>query len=205
MLCGIAAGTAFVLAYVGLVLWEPGQRLDDVVFRLALAHEASPVATILPWLARRVIAAVLLVVLGTVALVRWRDARRDVLVATVGVGVSVVVSRLLRDPLLWRPDHGHGLVGNTFPSTHMTLVVALSIALLMLLPRHRRMWGQPLAGLVVVAALGNVVGHAHRPSDTLGSVLLTVAIFSLVPRASPASTGLRGPRAGRLRGPSTGE
>lgn len=190
----VSAGIGFGLVYVGGVLWEPGQRLDDEIFARVLHVGDGRVSTALPWIARRLLPVALLIVVGgsaVVALVSRR--RRQVVVAATLVVVTVLISRLLRDPILWRPLHGqgYGYPDNTFPSTHVTLVVALAVALWVLVPRGRA-WLVPL--LVIATALavaGNVLGHAHRPSDTLGSVLLVGAVAGVVSgltrRSAPAT------------------
>lgn len=93
-----------------------------------------------------------------------------------------------------RPDHGYSYVDNTLPSTHAVIVVAAVAAILMLLPVARPRWVDPLLGVVVLmSCLGNVVGHAHRPSDVVASVLLVLAVASAV-------TALSGRWVGRSRG-----
>ena len=65
---------------------------------------------------------------------------------------------------------------NTYPSTHVTLVVALAVAVVLLAPTRPR-WLVPVLGAVVVLTmLGNVTGYAHRPSDTVGALLLAMSV-----------------------------
>lgn len=190
----IVAGLGFAGLYAGAVLWEPGQRLDDEVFGRVLQLGDGPVSTVLPGVARRLLplALIVAVVMCAVGVRRHRGGRQIGAAAVLVVG-SVVISRLLREPVLWRPVHGegYGYPANTFPSTHMTLVMALVVAL-WLLVRQRPVWLAPVLGLVVlVAMVGNVVGHAHRPSDTLGSVLLVGAMtgvaYGIKRRSDPAA------------------
>lgn len=103
-----------------------------------------------------------------------------------------MTSRLLRE-WLPRPDHGYSYVENTLPSTHMTLVAAAAVAIVLLWPTSLPGWLVPvLVALLVVAALGNVVGHAHRPSDVLASLLLVATATSMVRVVTRSPT--RGPK-----------
>ncbi|UUZ44048.2 phosphatase PAP2 family protein [Janibacter limosus] len=94
--------------------------------------------------------------------------------------VSIPLARWLRVSLP-RPDHGYSYVDNTMPSTHATVVVAAVVAVAMMWPSQRPAWlGWCLGGVVAMACPGNVVGHAHRPSDVLASVLLVIAVAGVV-------------------------
>ncbi|SMC50494.1 phosphatase PAP2 family protein [Janibacter indicus] len=190
---GCAVG--FVVVYVGAVVAESGQQIDNQVFGAAQQFGGGSVAILLPWVARRLVPAALVVAVVVAALVRWRWDRRRVLEVAAFVVVSVVVSRLLRDPVLWRPVYsgeGYAYPFNTFPSTHVTLVAALLVAVRLLLPRRPRGLVVALGLVLVLAMVGNVVGLAHRPSDTLGSILVvgTVAgvVFGVSARADAVSS-----------------
>ena len=172
----VCAGLAD-LVYCGAVLTVPGQWLDDEVFGWAQDLPPGALGETLPSLARSVLPPVMLMLLGAAVLMgcvrrRWSD----VLVAVAVVVTSTPLARWLRLTLP-RPDHGYSYAENTLPSTHVALVTACVVALLILGPRP---WSLPLllgAALVVwLACIGNVVGYAHRPSDAVASVLLVVTV-----------------------------
>lgn len=191
---GLAAAAALMLVYGALVLTLPGQRADATLFGWAQWLGVGPLDPAIPFVGRRVLPAmgvVLVVWLGVTAL-RRGDVMPVVRAALV-VLVATGISPLLRDHLLVRPDLGAGgYVANTFPSTHASLVLALVAAALILV-------GDPTPRLVQVAAavaaftmVANVVGHAHRPSDALGSLLLVLTVWGLASGPRP----LWGPRPG---------
>ncbi|KRE37603.1 hypothetical protein ASG73_08050 [Janibacter sp. Soil728] len=159
----------------------PGQWLDDQVFGWAQRPPYGPLRDVLPIAARRVLPFVMLVALGLVA--GWRLVRGERAVMAVALLVpliSIPLARWLRVTLP-RPDHGYSYVDNTMPSTHAAVVVASAVAIAMMFPSERPAWlGWCLGGVAAVACLGNVVGHAHRPSDVLASVLLVIAVAGVV-------------------------
>lgn len=190
----LAAGcvVGLVLVYVTAVLTTPGQWLDDEVFGLAQDLPFAPLRPILPTLGRRIVPAVGLAVVagvGVWALMarRWMQVGRAVAVVVLGVALA----RGLR-VLLPRPDHGYSYDANTLPSTHVALVAACVVAVLIMWPTHRPGW-LALVGtaLVWVACVGSVVGYAHRPSDVVASVLLLGAVAGAV-LAVPTREGPEG-------------
>lgn len=177
----LLAVPALVGLYAFTVLTVPGQHLDDQIFGRAQGLGVGQLSSFLPFVARRALPLLMMLAVGLVAgsqLVRGR--RRDVAIALVVPLISVPLSRWLRLNLP-RPDHGYSYVDNTMPSTHATAVVAAAVAVGMLWPRERPAWlGWFLGAVTVVACLGNVVGHAHRPSDVLASVLLVIGVAGTV-------------------------
>ena len=172
----VSAGLA-ALVYGAAVLTVPGQWLDDEVFGWAQDLPPRAVAEVLPTAARTVLPPVMgVLVAGAVVAGCVRRRWADVLVAVAVIVVSTPLARWLR-LTLFRPDHGYSYVENTLPSTHVALVTACVVALLILGPRP---WSLPLllgASLVVwISCIGNVVGHAHRPSDAVASVLLVITV-----------------------------
>lgn len=173
----VRAAVALALVYTIAVLTAPGQWLDDEVFGLAQKIGVGPLGGCLPVLGRTVLPGVLVVALLVVAVPAvLRRQWAAVGAAAVVVLVSVPVSRLLRE-WLPRPEHGYSYVENTLPSTHVTLVVAAAVAIVLVWPTRRPRWLAPLLWVVVgLACAGNVVGYAHRPSDVVASVLLVAMV-----------------------------
>ena len=173
---------ALVVLYVTAVLWQPGQWLDGHIFSAAQRWAVGPLDRWIPFVGRRLLP-VLLAAGVTVAALRALARRqvRPVVVAAAVVLLSTVISPWLRDELLWRPlyanGHGHGY--NTFPSTHVALVTSLVVAIWILVPLSTQ-WLRLLPVIVLAAMVGSVVGHAHLPSDTIGSVLLVGVVQGLV-------------------------
>lgn len=177
----VAAAVGLVVLYGATVLTVPGQWLDDQVFGLAQRVGVGPLGEWLPFVGRTAlprVAAVALVVVGAVALLRRWWAR--VAMAATVVLVSVPASLWLRESLP-RPDHGYSYVENTLPSTHVTLVAAAAVAILLMWASRRPEWLPGALGILVgLTCVGNVVGHAHRPSDVVASVLLVVVVAAVV-------------------------
>ena len=175
----IAPASGFVIVYALAVLTWPGQWLDDWFFGLAQRQLPSPAEWLLPFLARRlmlVALAVIALVLGGSAL--RRHAWRELGAAALTTGLSVGAARVLRAEVLSRPDLGNfAYPQNTLPSTHVAAAAALTAAVLLLWPRRRPWWLSDAATVVViVACAGNLIGHAHRPSDALASLLLVASV-----------------------------
>lgn len=190
---GWALAGAVLLAGFGLLYWwavrtADGQWLDIRLFSRAQVYNDRllGVATV----ARAYLPAVLGGVY-LVALAVWLWRRRSVrqVLASVGVVVvSAVSARWLRSNILERPYLGeHGYLQNTFPSGHVAVTVSLVVGIVWL-------WNGPrlvvalLAGLLALtSAAASVLGHAHRPSDVIGSLML-VATTSCVAVAVTGTT-----------------
>lgn len=176
-----AAAVVLVGLYGVAVLTVPGQWLDDQVFGWVQRPPYGPLRDVLPIAARVVLPFAMLFALALVAgwrlaMGRWAAVAGALLVPL----VSIPLARWLRLSLP-RPDHGYSYAENTMPSTHATLVVGAAVAIAMMWPSERPTWlGWCLGGAAAVACLGNVVGHAHRPSDVLASVLLVIAVAGVV-------------------------
>lgn len=132
-----------------------------------------------PVLARRALPALLLAIALVLAF-RARSHRRRVAAAALVLLGSTLLSWLLK-ALLMRPEYGvAGYPDNSFPSTHASATMALIAAVLLLAPQHPPWVDRGLAAAGVVVVIGNVVGHAHRPSDVIGSLLLVGLVTGAV-------------------------
>lgn len=185
------SGLGTVAVYVSGVLTEPGQWVDVQLFGWAQRLHVGLLGDVLPYLARRVLPVLMALVAlgyGLRSLVRGRALLAVQSLALV-VG-STSLCWALREHVLWRPYYGdqYSYVHNTFPSTHVALVVSLCAAVWLLARPSSRRLSRALVVVVVLALLGNVVGHAHRPSDAIGSLLVVAAGALLVRwRESPPS------------------
>ena len=121
----------------GAVYWSAvrtswGQRLDDGL--LERWHSDDLVVRLVATAVRSWIPLALVVVVARLCRVAWRAGQQRV-VATVGLVLlaTVVLSVLLRDVLLTRPDlGGEGMPDNTLPSNHMAFTTALAVAVAVL-------------------------------------------------------------------------
>ncbi len=191
---------------VGAVYWTAvrtswGQGLDEAL--LERWHSEDLVVRRLAAAVRSTIPLALSVVVARLCLVAWRAGlRRLVLVVGSVVLVTVVLSPLLRDVLLARPDLGAGgLPDNTLPSNHMAFSTAAAVAVL-LLRRCGARWaglrhvgpggaahdwrvGALLALLLGVEAVVNVTTYAHRPADTVAGLAEALMLWSLAVGVAP--------------------
>ncbi|GMA24905.1 hypothetical protein GCM10025864_26640 [Luteimicrobium album] len=184
----------FVLVYLVEVGTEAGQRHDVVVFArfqaVPLGEHAGVIRDGVP-----ILLGVAVVVLAVRAVIR--RAVRPVVAQVVAVLLAAAGSEALKETLS-RPFHGtFAYVENTFPSSHMATTAALACAVVALwgMPRWRAEATFVVVLLTLVAAVYNVTGFAHRPSDVVGGVLVatalqgfTLAAFGLEARRAPVRT-----------------
>jgi hypothetical protein len=182
LLVSIGCGILFVGVYVVAVRTAGGQKLDDRAFQLLYALAPQGTVPVFTWFARGVVLVVLgvLVALLAVAAVgrgRWRAAVVSILIT----GLTALTTTYLRDDVLTRPRlRDEAFPQNSLPSTHVSVACALVVAAVVLWPRQRPWWLVNTACVVVLlAALGNVLGQAHRFSDVVASVLLAGAVSGL--------------------------
>jgi len=181
MLVLIGCGVLFVGVYVVAVRSAAGQKLDELTFELLYSLAPPGTVALMTWFARGVVIVVLatLVAVLTVAAVR-RGAWRSVGAAILIVGVTAVATTFLRDDVLMRPRlKDEAFPENSLPSTHVSVACALVVASVILWPRRPWWLVNTACVVVLLAALGNVLGQAHRVSDVVASVLLVGAVSSL--------------------------
>ena len=182
LLVSVGCGILFVGVYLLAVQTATGQKLDDRAFQLLFSLAPPGTVAVLTWFGRGVVLVVLavLVVLLTVAGVgRW--AWRAVGAAILITGLTAVTTTFLRDDMLTRPRlRDETFPQNSLPSTHVSVACALVVAAVVLWPPRRPWWLVNVACVVVLlAALGNVLGQAHRVSDVVASVLLAGTVSGL--------------------------
>jgi hypothetical protein len=203
----------FVLAvYWSAVRTSWGQHLDDGL--LERFHSGDLVVRLVASAVRSGIPLALSVVVARLCLVAWRAGRRHaVMVVGSVLLVTVVLSPLLRDVLLTRPDLGTD-EHNTLPSNHMAFSTALAGAVVVLrwcgarwaglrqadgAGLDRRV-GAGLAALLVVEAVVNVTTYAHRPADMVAGFAVAAMLWSLAPGVSPGLVSRRDASGAGVRG-----
>lgn len=189
---GLACGAGLMVLYLWAVRTEAGQRWDIELFaRLQSVDDGmQQAASTLRWL----LPAVLAVPCAMLAAVRLRARSITAVVAAVLIGVlSVGLARVLRLDVLERPELGdYGYAYNTYPSGHVAATAALAVAVLILTARRWRLLAAVgVVPLVALACVASVIGHAHRPSDVLGAVLLVGSVTGLVLALLPACVAVR--------------
>lgn len=176
----VVLALVFASVYLSFVTTAWGQESDVVAF--ARAQRANAWLEGPASLVRRsspLLLGLLCFVLALLA--AWRRQWRSLLAAAVLVPVSVALSYWLRDIALERPDLGDfGYEVNTFPSRNVAATVSLAWAAVILWPTNSR-WRWLAAGAVaILACAASVIGHAHRPSDVVGSLLMVGALAAIV-------------------------
>jgi membrane-associated phospholipid phosphatase len=111
--------------------------------------------------------------------------RRQVALAVAGVavvGASVITAEYLKDGLA-RPNLVPGWpddAGNSFPSGHTAIAMAVMFALVIVVPyRLRGLVASCTAALATEIGALTIVARWHRPSDTLGADLMVLCYASL--------------------------
>jgi hypothetical protein len=170
----MALGCAMALWAVQHVAVQTGrgQRLDDRLLAGIRSLTGSTLQQQAATLGQAsfTIAVIVALALGLSALVQVRPDRLVVLAVTVG-GANVA-TQVLKHVLIERPVLTDS-APNSLPSGHMTMVVSVVLALVLLNEGLLRglvlvlgvAWVIAMAGVVVVAAW-------HRPSDVLAAVLV---------------------------------
>lgn len=181
-LAGLAFA-AFVVVYLLAVQTELGQRIDEAALRGGRASP-EPAQDTADRALRIVSVGSLLgatVVLSGLALLRRRAGL--LLVPAAVLGVSLLAAEGFKHVLLQRPDlvADPQLIGNSYPSGHTTVAIGIGLAAVLIAPRGLRpSAGWAAAALAATAGVFVVTADWHRPSDPIGSFLLTLAVAAAV-------------------------
>lgn len=170
---------AFFAVYVLAVQTELGQRADEAA--LTGGRDAPPQARDAADSLLRVVSvgslAIATLALTGLAFLRRRPAL--LLVPAAVIGVSVVATEVFKLWLFERPDLviAPKLEDNSYPSGHTTVFTSIGLAGVVVAPPRLRRTAALLA-VTISAAAGVLVVTAdwHRPSDPIGSYLLTLAV-----------------------------
>lgn len=200
----VLSAIGFALVYTVGVLTRPGQivenrALDASTFLVHPGGLLGMVSTV-----NIAIALGVIVVIG-LALRRFRPTVRAVAV----VAAATVLSQLLKNGLLSRPDYLGDVSANTLPSGHTVAYASILFALLIVLPARARtvaaVFSSVVLGVVVVQLLA--FGW-HRASDVVAGLLLVTGVMALaqlvLPDRDPSARSGAGTRALLLLGALVG-
>lgn len=211
----IAAASALLVPVVFYIAVRTGtgQRFEDAVWRGAgqtavqrPAQATRALNLIGTWTSVAAVAVVLLIGL----------LRRQIGPAVAGVaviGASVVTCEFLKRSL-HRPDldPGNYVAGNSFPSGHTAIAMAVMCALILVAPFRLR-------GLIALCAAAaateigalTIIARWHRPSDTLGAdvivlfytslAVLALSAFGRIQPRAPRTLASRAARSALTHGP----
>lgn len=175
----ITLGSAglFVLVYLLALHTEIGQRFEDAVWLgsdTVSTQRATQATNALNWIgdSSGTIAVAGIFLIGVL--------RRRVVLALAGVGIvaaSVGTAEFLKDTLS-RPDlvpADSNPGGNSFPSGHTAVAMAVMFALILVVPyRIRGLVAFCSAALATEIGALTVIARWHRPSDTVGADLMVL-------------------------------
>jgi membrane-associated phospholipid phosphatase len=194
---------AFFAIYGVAVQTRVGQRADEAALvggRSAPQRAQSGASRLLRFISVGSLGAAV-IALGALAWL-WRRPWLIVLPAAI-VGLSVLATELFKLVILERPDLWPStLEGNSYPSGHTTIATSLGLSAVLIAPTRLRGIVALLA-VLFVGGVGILVVTAdwHRPSDSLGSYALTLAIVAAIVAAlqrwGPEEAGLA-----RVEGPA---
>lgn len=196
MLAAVSFGV-LIAVYALFVLTPAGQALGDqaLIGNAELTHEAVRKASALLHHINLRMCIGLVAALLVISLFRrrWRTG----VLATVGFALAVLTAEILKG-VLPRPELDATLEEylvdktiDTYPSGHVTIMAAFVMALTLVAAPRLRSGITAVGGVVVAAvAVGVVVAGWHRPSDSIGGLMLACGALSL--------TALALERVGRL-------
>lgn len=180
--CAVGLGATFAV----FALTPAGQVLDDwaLIGNAEISHEGVKGASRLLHHITPGSAALLAIVIVVVGLLDHR--LRTGLVCGLGFAIAVTAAEVLKR-LPERPELDSGAEGylvdktiDTFPSGHVTIVTSFVLALLIAAPGRSRTWVAALgSALVACVGMGVVIAGWHRPSDSVGGVLLGAGVIGM--------------------------
>lgn len=179
---GVAIG-AMVTVYVISVWTRTGRLIENSVLRGARGLSTEQIRAGEATLSTISTATFVIALIGIVLIAVLRRRIQVALAAATIVIGSVVLSQVLKRFLLPRPailtrDY---FTPNSFPSGHVTVALAMTLALLLVLPNRSR-WIAALAGSLYTALIAwlTMALQWHRFSDTLGADLECLAVAVVV-------------------------
>jgi membrane-associated phospholipid phosphatase len=170
---------AFLAVYLLAVQTEVGQRADEAALtggRDAPARAQDAADRFLRVISFGSLLAAIVVLSG----LAWLRRRPGLLLVPAAViGTSLVATELFKHLLLERPDlvPDPRQFGNSYPSGHTTVMISIGMAaVLIAAPRLRLAVAFVAATLAAAVGVFVVTADWHRPSDPIGSYLLTLSV-----------------------------
>lgn len=202
-LLGLLAALGVAVVYLLFVRTTVGQVVDEAAMQAAEVPHPRVAALLRATLDGTSLLPLALVSLAaaTIGLLR---GRRDLAVAA---GVLVLGANLTTQVLkAWLDRPGLDSPGpNSLPSGHTTAAVAVTFALVLVLPYAGRAVVALLgAGYATVTAVATVWAGWHRPSDTVAALLVCLAWGGLVVAAVRAGPGVAPGRSAAFSRAGTG-
>ncbi len=183
-----AAGVAAV--YYLAIRTEPGQLVDSTAMTAADLEHPRVTEVLRRALNGTTLVSLVAVCVAAAAIGIVRR-RLDLTVAAALLVLGANITSQLLKARLPRPDLDGSGMANSFPSGHTTAAASVAFALILVLPFAIRGTVALLgAAYVTIIAVATVWAEWHRPSDTIGAMLVVLAWGAL------ASTLVRARRAG---------
>src|SRR4051794_22820855 len=200
--CVVAFGGLLVLAYyVGPSRWLDTAALNG--FGAMNSERVDSVATTFAHLCNPLPYAIAAVI--TVAIAAKLRGPRTAAAVLLLLGGANATSQLLKPALAYHRElyhtrwHLYNLADAAYPSGHATAAMALSLALLIIVPRAYRPLVASLGAIFTIAVSFSVLILAwHFPSDIVGAYLIATA-WGLVTFAALSSVNARWPERGTVR------
>ncbi|MEV4348489.1 phosphatase PAP2 family protein [Actinoplanes sp. NPDC049596] len=182
----VAPLVVFVLSVAGLyALWRValrttvGQRVDTAAMNGADVHHTRVVEVLDRTLNGTSLASLVLVCLFA-AIFGVLRRRADLAIGAALLVIGANVTTQLLKMRLYRPDLDGADMPNSFPSGHTAAAASVAFAVILVLPQALRGTIALVGfGYVTIIAVATVWAAWHRPSDTVGALLVTLAWGSL--------------------------
>jgi membrane-associated phospholipid phosphatase len=171
----LLAAAGVVGVYLACVRTPVGQRVDTAMMRGAEVHHPRVVEVLDRALNGTSLASLVLVCVAAAAIGVIRR-RLDLALAAGLLVIGANASTRLFKTRLPRPNLDDFPAPNSFPSGHTTAAASVAFALILVLPFAIRGTVALIgAGYVTIIAVATVWAEWHRPSDTVGALLVVLA------------------------------
>ena len=188
----------FALVYLVAVRTRTGQMLDERAFDGARLGQRSLAPVTLSFLDALPLATVAAALLIAVVISAVRGTWVTFLVAIIAAFSANLVTQILKDLVLARPDLGvHGYAFNSLPSGHTTLAASASLLVFLAASPSTRPMVAALGALFTIGTgVATLANQWHRPSDVVAALLVVgfcgclagAVLTRLQPHRQPAAT-----------------
>ena len=174
----LALAAAFVVVAFFFVATRAGQIIDQSAYNGASLGQRTVEPLTLILLDALPIAGIAIAVILAIIVTVFRRNVRVLVVALSAAIFANVVTQVVKNLLLERPDLGvAGYAGNSLPSGHTTLAASAALVVFLVSgPRFRPIVGTLGALFTTAVGVSTLAAQWHRPSDVI-SALLLVAFF----------------------------